>query len=201
MNEFYYIHIAPIICRIFGHSYSIVSMGFLCSRCGHFEEGSWNRIPPPPRIPESIAKRVEYEMLLNSARTYTDLGQSEMLLSVGLDCNTCDMALVGERIIVRDKDMVLFPKSSRDIKPVWSLGRLLALVPKIIIDDRTKADYLFTMSGDFISYSHFENQDHVSDLYFIQCRGDYVLGLVHVIKWLISSGNIETKYLDKDAEG
>ena len=80
----------------------------------------------------------------------------------------------------------LLPEQEKVAQLRWSLARLIALVPKCIITPQgTFNNYLFHISGDFISYSHEENGEHISNLIFVRCNGDYVSGMISIIIWLI----------------
>lgn len=189
-----------IMCRIFGHKDYMVQRGFACKRCGRYREGAWAKIPPPPKMPRSVEKRIEYKELWDNSKSVTDMFNAFVLESSGLDTETCDVLYVNEKYIFLDRYSPLLIEDMRNAQRRWSLGRLISLVPKCIIPKGTSTDYLFTMSGDFLSYSHYEDRDHVSDLVFVRCEGDYLRGMVTIIVWLIEKGFLDKKYLREDAE-
>lgn len=184
-----------------GHRYQMALGGFRCARCGHFREGAWAKIPPPPRPPKPVEKRTDYEELWKSSKSVTDIFQSMRLALWGLSTDTCDVMYVGGKYIILDKPPSLLPEQEKVAQLRWSLARMIALVPKCIITPQgTFNDYLFNISGDFIAYSHEENGEHISNLIFVRCNGDYVSGMISIIIWLIQKGFLDKKYLREDAE-
>lgn len=188
-----------IWCRILGHRDQMAHGGFRCARCGRFREGAWAKIPPPPKLPKSVEKRIEYEELCSS-KSFTDIFQSMRLALWGLSAETCDVMCIDGKYIIFDKPPSLLPEQDQAAQLRWSLARLIALVPKCIIPSGTSTDYLFQISGDFVSYSHDENGEHIGDLVFVKCNGDYIHGMVSIIIWLIQKGFIDSKYLRADAK-
>lgn len=92
-----------IWCRILGHRFQMAHGGFRCARCGHFREGAWAKIPPPPKLPKSVEKRIEYEELWNRSKSVTDIVQSIRLASYGLSTETCDVRCVDGKYVILDK--------------------------------------------------------------------------------------------------
>lgn len=187
-----------IWCRILGHRYQMAHGGFRCARCGHFREGAWAKIPPPPKLPKSVEKRIEYEELWNSSKSFTNIFQSMRLALWGLSAETCDVMCIDGKYIIFDNPPSLLPEQDQTAQLRWSLSRMIALVPKCIIPSGTSTDYLFQISGDFVSYSHDENGEHIGDLVFVKCNGDYIHGMVSIIIWLIQKGFLDSKYLRED---
>lgn len=188
-----------IWCRILGHRYQMAHGGFRCARCGHFREASWAKIPPPPKLPKSVEKRIEYEELWNRSKSVTDIVQSIRLASYGLSTATCDVRCVDGKYVILDNPPPLLPEQNQSAQLRWSLARLIALVPKCIITPPgTFTDYLFDLSGDFVSYVHDENGERTDVLVFVKCNGDYIHGMVSIIIWLIQKGFLDSKYLRAD---
>ena len=120
--------------------------------------------------------------------------QSKMLLKAGLNPFTADCYIEedGHTIIARDDYDLEVAINYRNLTPSWSLSRLLEILPPLIYVGFE--DYQLSINGEFLSYSHYENETWEKDLHFIRKEANMMSSAITMLLCLISEG----KYINKE---
>lgn len=150
-------------------------------------------------------------MIEFNSQICTNIGQSERLLSLGLKVETADMHMTNmsskginytddwqigsipycNAISIWNSQGMQLEKTSWSIIPVWSLHRLIEMIPSFI--DIGEHSYMFSIiQGKLFSYG----SDIVGNA-FLYGKGSVYDSAIYTIEWLIKEGHFNKDYLKK----
>jgi hypothetical protein len=117
--------------------------------------------------------------------------QSERLLSVGLDKETADMAIISHpRKDIEWKLPITEVSATTKYIPAWSLHRLIEMLNYQVIHNDKKYEPVIAIDG--MAYQNVCNDDAV-----VGWHGDLYTDVLDCVEWLIKEGYFNKEYLEE----
>ena len=122
--------------------------------------------------------------------------QSDRLLALGLKKETADMCLDNMgNIYTYPIDIIEIIKNDWGLIPLWSLHRLIVMIP-ITIPDKSGITHYFTIEGaSDISYYYFGEESW--EIWKSWNKKELYDNIIDCIEWLIKEGYFNKEYLKK----